>query len=120
MKAVLPALTVGGYESLAIRDGDTASREYLRVTFGNVKAEERDRVRRQLEEYCGLDTQGMWQIVSALRNLWPETAKLKGLVTQEFAGDKGVGWPTGLEPATSRATVWGSTIELWPPLDSRN
>jgi hypothetical protein len=23
----------------------------------------------QLEEYCGLDTEGMWQIISALRNL---------------------------------------------------
>ena len=26
-----------------------------------------------------------------------------------------MGWPTGLEPATSRTTIWGSTIELWPP-----
>jgi hypothetical protein len=25
------------------------------------------------------------------------------------------GWPTGLEPATARTTIWGSTIELWPP-----
>src|SRR4051794_3531938 len=28
------------------------------------------------------------------------------------AGDKKMGWPTGLEPATSRTTIWGSTIEL--------
>jgi hypothetical protein len=69
MKAVLPALTGRGYESLAIRDGDTASREYFRVTFGNSEPTERDRVYRQLEEYCGLDTEGMWQIISALRNL---------------------------------------------------
>src|SRR5207249_3856195 len=26
-----------------------------------------------------------------------------------------VGWPTGLEPATTRTTIWGSTIELRPP-----
>jgi hypothetical protein len=26
------------------------------------------------------------------------------------------GWPTGLEPATTRTTIWGSTIELRPPL----
>ena len=26
-----------------------------------------------------------------------------------------LGWPTGLEPATARTTIWGSTIELWPP-----
>lgn len=69
MKAVLPALTGRGYEDLAIRDGNTASREYLRVTFGNSEPTERDRVYHQLEEYCGLDTEGMWQVISALRNL---------------------------------------------------
>ena len=26
-----------------------------------------------------------------------------------------LGWPTGLEPATTRTTIWGSTIELRPP-----
>ncbi len=26
-----------------------------------------------------------------------------------------MGWPTGLEPATTRITIWGSTIELRPP-----
>src|SRR5438067_10478261 len=25
------------------------------------------------------------------------------------------GWSTGLEPATTRTTIWGSTIELRPP-----
>src|SRR5437667_4992773 len=29
------------------------------------------------------------------------------------------GWPTGLEPATTRTTIWGSTIELWPPPESQ-
>ena len=28
---------------------------------------------------------------------------------------RGAGWPTGLEPATTRTTIWGSTIELRPP-----
>ncbi len=69
MKAVLPALTGKGYGHLAIREGDTASREYLRVTFGEVSEAERQRVRRQLEEYCGLDTAGMLQIVDALQRL---------------------------------------------------
>ena len=27
-------------------------------------------------------------------------------------GKEEMGWPTGLEPATSRTTIWGSTIEL--------
>ena len=67
MKAVLPSLTGQSYEDLAIRDGNTASREYLRVTFG--RSEPGERVRRQLEDYCALDTRGMWQIISALRRL---------------------------------------------------
>jgi len=27
------------------------------------------------------------------------------------------GWPTGLEPATTRTTIWSSTIELRPPVE---
>ncbi len=67
MKAVLPALTGRGCEHLAIQEGGTASLEFLRVTFGDVPDEERQRVRRQLEQYCGLDTEGMVWIVHALR-----------------------------------------------------
>jgi hypothetical protein len=52
---------------MAIQEGDTVSREFLRVTFSDVSTEERQRVRRQLEEYCGQDTEGMTWIVDALR-----------------------------------------------------
>jgi Domain of unknown function(DUF2779) len=69
MKAVLPALTGKGYERLAIQEGGAASREFLRVTFGDVTAAERRRVRRDLEEYCALDTLGMIQIVERLKEL---------------------------------------------------
>ena len=69
MKAVLPALTGRGYEGLAIQEGATASLEFLRVTFGQVSEVERQQVRRQLEEYCGQDTEGMIWIVDALRAL---------------------------------------------------
>ncbi len=69
MKAVLPALTGQGYEKLAIQEGGAASREFLRVTFGDVTATERRRVRRDLEEYCALDTLGMVQIVDRLKRL---------------------------------------------------
>ena len=69
MKPVLPALTGRGYEGLEIQEGGTASLEYLRVTFGDVSQDERQRVRRQLEEYCGLDTKGMVWIVDCLRQL---------------------------------------------------
>jgi hypothetical protein len=69
MKAVLPALTGKGYEHLTIQEGGTASREFLRVTYGQVPAAERRRVRQHLEEYCGLDTLGMVQIVDKLKGL---------------------------------------------------
>jgi hypothetical protein len=69
MKAVLPALTGRGYAQLAIQEGDTASREFLRVTFGEVSEAERRRVRGHLEAYCGQDTEGMIWIIEALRQL---------------------------------------------------
>jgi len=64
---VLPALTGSGYEGMEISEGETASLEYLRVTFGRVTEEERIRVRQQLEEYCQLDTLAMVRI---LEKLW--------------------------------------------------
>jgi hypothetical protein len=69
MKAVLPALTGRGYDPLAIQDGGMASLEFLRVALVDVGEDERQRVRRQLEEYCGQDTMGMAWIVDALRRL---------------------------------------------------
>ena len=69
MKDVLPALTGLGYGEMEIADGGTASREYLRVTFGDVPDGEKARIRNQLEKYCGLDTSGMIAIVDALTRL---------------------------------------------------
>ncbi|MBU6399085.1 MAG: DUF2779 domain-containing protein [Verrucomicrobia bacterium] len=69
MKAVLPALTGRGYEELEIQEGGTASLEFLRVTFGEVSDQERQRVRRALEQYCGQDTLGMIWIVDDLWRL---------------------------------------------------
>jgi|SRR5256886_2440452 len=69
MKAVLPALTGQGYDHLAIQDGGMASLEFLRVTYGDVSESERAAVRQQLDEYCGLDTEGMFWIVEELQNL---------------------------------------------------
>lgn len=66
MKAVLPALTGKDYKGLEIQEGGMASREFLRVTFGEVSESERKRVRRALEEYCGQDTEGMVWILDAV------------------------------------------------------
>ena len=66
MKKVLPALTGKDYTSLEIQEGGAASREFMRVTFGDVSEAERKRVRLALEKYCGLDTEGMAWILDAL------------------------------------------------------
>jgi hypothetical protein len=67
IKAVMPALTGRGYGELDIQEGATASQEFLRVTFSNVPAQERESVRHQLEIYCGRDTEGMVWILDVLR-----------------------------------------------------
>ncbi|MEI6197649.1 MAG: DUF2779 domain-containing protein, partial [Verrucomicrobiota bacterium] len=69
MKAVLPVLTGYSYADLEIQEGGTASMEFLRVTFGGVPEAERRKVRKQLERYCGQDTEGMIWIVEALERL---------------------------------------------------
>jgi hypothetical protein len=69
MKAVLPALTGRSYADLEIQEGNTASLEYLRVTFGDVHEDERRHVRRLLEEYCCQDTERMVWIFDAFRRL---------------------------------------------------
>lgn len=67
MKYVLPALTGITYDDLEIRDGGMARFEYMRVTFGKkAEREERQRVRKALENYCELDTKGMIEILNAL------------------------------------------------------
>ena len=67
MKQVLPALTGKSYEDLEIQNGGQASEEFKRVTFRNdITSEDRTKVRNDLEEYCGLDTMGMVDIVQEL------------------------------------------------------
>jgi hypothetical protein len=67
MKNVLPALTGKSYKGMAIADGEEASIAFVDVTYGDASVEERARVRKSLEDYCGLDTQGMVWIVERLR-----------------------------------------------------
>ena len=67
LKSVLPALTGKGYNELDISDGQAASIAFQAVTYGNVSEEERNKVRSDLEKYCGLDTEGMIWIVDSLR-----------------------------------------------------
>lgn len=66
IKDVLPALTGKNYGHLEIQDGGSASREYMRVTYGDVTDVEKRRVRESLERYCELDTMGMIWVLDTL------------------------------------------------------
>jgi hypothetical protein len=50
---------------MEIGDGGTASAEYYRVTFTEDN-QDKAKVRKLLEEYCGLDTMGMVDIMEQL------------------------------------------------------
>ena len=65
LKKVLPALTGKSYDDMEIGDGGTASSEYCRVTFTEDNID-KSKVRKLLEEYCGLDTMGMVDIIDQL------------------------------------------------------
>jgi hypothetical protein len=70
LKSVLPVMTKSSYDDMEIADGGMASREYYRVTFGkNIEEKERKRIYSALDKYCDLDTKGMIEIISALKNI---------------------------------------------------
>lgn len=66
LKKVLPALTGISYEGLSINDGKLAGVAFMSATFGKASEEQRSKIRRDLEEYCGLDTGGMIEIINKL------------------------------------------------------
>ncbi|MFC2007640.1 DUF2779 domain-containing protein [Chloroflexota bacterium] len=69
LKSVLPAVTGYSYEDMEISNGELASVLYQSATFGNIPDEERDKIYDDLEKYCGLDTEGMIEIVNELTKL---------------------------------------------------
>jgi hypothetical protein len=69
LKEVLPALTGRSYEGLEIADGNTASLRFREMAFGNPEESRKKRIRKALETYCHQDTEGMIDIVNALKRL---------------------------------------------------
>lgn len=69
LKKVLPAVTGLSYEDLPIGKGDDASLAYLDMLFGNMPAEDANRTRQELLEYCKLDTEGMVRIIEKLEEI---------------------------------------------------
>ncbi len=70
LKNVLPALTGHSYDDLEIKNGQTASIKYLNITFLKDEKEpdktQVDKIRKDLLDYCGLDTEGMIFILKEL------------------------------------------------------
>jgi predicted RecB family nuclease len=70
IKKVLPALVSRlSYEGLAVADGDTAMAQFARMARGAIVGEEGERTRKNLLDYCKLDTLAMVQLHDALQAL---------------------------------------------------
>lgn len=72
LKTVLPVLVPDlSYDGLPIHDGRTASRELARLIFAGTSMSdgERETLRKDLSDYCGLDTLAMVRLVDRLRAL---------------------------------------------------
>jgi hypothetical protein len=69
LKKVLPAVTGVSYDGMAIARGDNASLAYMEIAFGDVSDEKRQELRKNLLDYCGLDTEAMALITGRLYQL---------------------------------------------------
>ncbi len=69
IKAVLPVLTELSYKDMDIPDGGQAQREYLRVTQTKVTKQEQEKIFKQLDKYCELDTYAMVEILDKLSEI---------------------------------------------------
>ncbi|MDF3821009.1 DUF2779 domain-containing protein [Leptospira sp. 96542] len=62
LKDILPALSSENHKGLKIREGQDANYQYLRLLKKQVTDEEKKRVLEDLEEYCKLDSFGLFLI----------------------------------------------------------
>jgi hypothetical protein len=70
LKSVLPCISKGkGYDGMAIEEGGTASRKYYMTHFKECSKKEKEKTRKDLLEYCKLDTEGMVEILRALEEM---------------------------------------------------
>jgi hypothetical protein len=69
LKKVLPAITGSGYQGMAIAQGNDASLAYLEIAFGSIDDEKKEELRKNLLDYCGLDTEAMARIIEKLYHL---------------------------------------------------
>ncbi len=69
LKSVLPVLTGQTYKGMNIEEGDEASRTFVNTFIKGKDAKNKDAVRKDLEDYCRLDTQAMADVVKKLSEI---------------------------------------------------
>ena len=70
LKSVLPCFSGGkGYDDMEIGEGGMASIRYYKTHFNECSKEEKEKTRKDLLEYCKLDTEGMVEIVRAFEEI---------------------------------------------------
>lgn len=69
IKSVMPLLAGRGYDTLAIRDGMAAAAAFVRSCAPEISKPDCARIRRELLEYCGTDTEGMLGICQSLARM---------------------------------------------------
>jgi hypothetical protein len=69
IKYVLPAITGKSYKGMEIADGGTASISFIKATYDDIDEKEKLKIRKALEKYCTLDTEGMIWIVQKLEKM---------------------------------------------------
>ncbi len=70
IKKILPVLAPElSYEKLGIKEGGTAAESWNKITAGYVSPEEKEKIKKDLLVYCGLDSYAMYAIWKALGDL---------------------------------------------------
>ncbi len=69
LKYTMPAITGKGYEDLAIGNGFATMMAYDKITFKEVSEEEKKKIREDMLEYCGQDTEGMIWMIDKLKEI---------------------------------------------------
>ncbi len=70
IKKILPVLAPElSYEKLGIKEGGTAAESWNKITTGNISEEQKEKIKKDLLVYCGLDSYAMYAIWKALEKL---------------------------------------------------
>lgn len=69
LKSVLPVLTGKTYENMNIQEGEEASRTFVNTFINGQGNNNIEQVRKDLEDYCKLDTQAMIDIIFKLHKI---------------------------------------------------